>query len=189
MPVSAPTLEAFGDSTPLWSASITNRFTYKGFTLQIDVDGRYGGTIFNLTRSKTINAGTNPVTDNTYQRDMYNAGKNSIVVPGEQIVSSSGQNAYTKNTTMVNWQQYWGVLGGNPYMWKDASFVKLREVSLTYTYTPKTASAFFKAANISLVGRNLLLFSHLDGADPDPGVDNLQTPATRTIGLNLKVKF
>ena len=186
LPVNSPTLQAFGDSTPLWSASITNRFTYKHFALQIDVDGRYGGTIFNLTRSKTINAGTNPITDNTYQRDMYNAGQNSIVVPGEQ---QSAQGAYSKNTTMVNWQQYWGVIGGNPYMYKDASFLKLREVSLTYTYTPKTGSEFFKAANVSLVGRNLLLFKHLDGADPDPGVDNLQTPASRTVGLNIDVKF
>ena len=52
LPVTAPTLQAFGDSTPLWSASITNRFTYKKFALQIDFDGRYGGTIFNLTRVK-----------------------------------------------------------------------------------------------------------------------------------------
>ena len=189
LPVTSPVLQAFGDSTPQWSAGITNRFTYKQFALQIDIDGRYGGTIFNLTRSKTINAGTNPVTDNTYQRDMYNAGKNSIVVPGEQLVTGNGQTSYSRNGTMVNWQQYWGVVGGNPYMWRDGSFVKLREVSLTYTYTPRTPSAFFKAANISLVGRNLLLFSHLDGADPDPGVDNLQTPAMRTIGLNVNVKF
>ncbi len=186
LPVASPTLQAFGDSTPLWTASLTNRFTYKNFALQIDVDGRYGGTIFNLTRSKTINAGTNPITDNAYQRDMYNAGKNSIAVPGEQ---QSAQGAYSKNTTMVNWQQYWGVIGGNPYMYKDASFLKLREVSLTYTYTPRTGSEFFKAANVSLVGRNLLLFKHLDGADPDPGVDNLQTPASRTVGLNIDVKF
>jgi TonB-linked SusC/RagA family outer membrane protein len=186
LPVTSPSLQAFGDSTPKWSAGITNRFTYKHFTLGIDVDGRYGGTIFNLTRSKTINAGTNPITDNTYQRDMYNAGQNSIVVPGEQ---QNSQGAYSKNTTMVNWQQYWGVIGGNPYMYKDASFLKLREVSLTYTYTPKTASNFFKAANVSLVGRNLLLFKHLDGADPDPGYDNLQTPASRTVGLNVDVKF
>jgi TonB-linked SusC/RagA family outer membrane protein len=186
LPVSSPTLEAFGDSTPAWSASVMNRFTYKQFALQIDVDGRYGGTIFNTTRSKTINAGTNPITDNIYQRDMYNAGQNSIVIPGEQV---SPQGAYAKNTTEVNWQQYWGVIGGNPYMWKNASFVKLREVSLTYTYMPKRPSDFFKAANISLVGRNLLLKSHLDGADPDPGYDNLQTPATRTVGLNLNVKF
>jgi TonB-linked SusC/RagA family outer membrane protein len=186
LPVTAPTLQAFGDSTPLWSASITNRFTYKKFALQIDFDGRYGGTIFNLTRSKTINGGTNPVTDNTYQRDMYNSGQNSIAVPGEQV---NAQGAYSKNTTLVNWQQYWGVLGGNPYMYKNGSFMKLREVSLTYTYTPRTASNFFKAANVSLVGRNLLLFKHLDGADPDPGYDNLQTPASRTVGLNIDVKF
>ena len=189
LPFYAPDLQAFGDSTPKWTAGITNRFTYKNFTFQIDIDGRYGGTIFNLTQAKTINAGTNPKTDNAFQRDMYNQGKNSIVVPGEQIVGGSGQNSYIKNTALVNWQQYWGVFSDDPYMWKDASFIKLREVSLTYTYTPRTPSAFFKAANISLVGRNLLLFSHLDGADPDPGYDNLQTPATRTIGLNIDVKF
>jgi TonB-linked SusC/RagA family outer membrane protein len=189
LPVVSPSLQAFGDSTPLWSAGITNRFTYKQFTFQIDVDGRYGGTIYNTTREKTISAGVNPLTDNTIQRDLYNSGQNSIVIPGELVTNSGGQPTYTKNTNMVNWQQYWGVFGSQPYNWKNASFLKLREVSLTYTYTPKTPTAFFKAANLTLVGRNLLLFSHLNYADPDPGVDNLQTPASRTIGLNLNVKF
>ncbi len=189
LPVVAPVLQAFGDSTPRWSAGLTNRFSYKQFTLEIDVDGRYGGTIYNTTREKTISAGVNPLTDNTTQRDLYNSGQNSIVVPGEVVNTSGGQNSYTKNTSMVNWQQYWGVFGSQPYNWKNASFLKLREVSLTYTYTPKNPTAFFKAANLTLVGRNLLLFSHLNYADPDPGVDNLQTPASRTIGLNLNVKF
>lgn len=189
LPVVAPALQAFGDSTPLWSAGLSNRFSYKQFTLEIDVDGRYGGTIYNTTREKTISAGVNPLTDNITQRDLYNSGKNSIVIPGELVTTSGGQAAYEKNTNMVNWQQYWGVFGSQPYNWKNASFLKLREVSLTYTYTPKTQTAFFKAANLTLVGRNLLLFSHLNYADPDPGVDNLQTPASRTIGLNLNVKF
>jgi TonB-linked SusC/RagA family outer membrane protein len=189
LPVQDPHLQAFGDSTPMWTAGFTNRFTYKQFTLQIDIDGRYGGTIFNLTRSKTINAGTNPITDVAYHRDLYNAGQNSIAVPGEQEMIGNGQTKYSKNTQLVNWQQYWGAMGDDPYMWKDASFIKLREVSITYTYIPRTPTAFFKAANVSLVGRNLLLKSHLDGADPDPGYDNLQTPATRTIGLNINVKF
>jgi TonB-linked SusC/RagA family outer membrane protein len=189
LPVVSPTLQAYGDSTPLWTAGITNRFTYKQFTFQIDVDGRYGGTIYNTTREKTISAGVNPLTDNITQRDLYNAGENSIVIPGEVVNTGGGQSTYAKNSTMVNWQQYWGVFGNKPYNWKNASFLKLREVSLTYTYTPKTPTAFFKAANLTLVGRNLLLFSHLNYADPDPGVDNLQTPASRTIGLNLNVKF
>ncbi len=189
MPVVSPTLYAFGDSTPLWSAGITNRFTFKQFTLEINVDGRYGGTIYNTTREKTISSGTNPLTDNIAQRDQYNAGQNSIVIPGEVVNSGGGQPSYTPNTKMVNWQQYWGVFGSQPYNWKNASFLKLREISLTYTYTPKSSAAFFKAANLTLVTRNLLLFSHLNYADPDPGVDNLQTPASRTIGLNLNVKF
>lgn len=189
LPVAAPTLQTFGDSTPVWSAAIINKFTYKQFTLQIDIDGRYGGTLYNTTREKTISSGVNPLTDNTYHRDMYNAGKASIVIPGEVVSNAGGQTAYAPNTNMVNWQQYWGVFGSRPYNWKDASFLKLREVSLTYTFTPKGQGGFVKAANLSLVGRNLLLFSHLNYADPDPGIDNLQTPGSRTIGLNLNVKF
>jgi TonB-linked SusC/RagA family outer membrane protein len=189
LPVASPNLSSFGDSTPRWSAGISNRFTYKQFTLGIDIDGRYGGTIYNTTREKTISAGVNPLTDNASQRDQYNLGKNSIVIPGEVVTTSGGQNSYAPNSNMVNWQQYWGVFGSQPYNWKNASFLKLREVSLTYTYTPKTLGGFLKSANLTLVGRNLLLFSHMNYADPDPGVDNLQTPASRTIGLNLNVKF
>lgn len=189
LPVSDPNLQAFGDYTPKWSAGLSNRFTYKHITLSVDVDGRYGGTLYNTTREKTISAGTNLLTDNAYQRDQYNAGKASIVVPGEVASVSGGQTAYSPNSKMVNWQQYWGVFGSRPYNWKDASFMKLREVSITYSFVPKNPSTFFKAADLSLVGRNLVLLSHLDGVDPDPGVDNLQTPASRTIGLNLNVKF
>ncbi len=189
IPVTSPALSSFGNATPLWSAGISNKFMYKQFTLDMDVVGRYGGTIYNTTREKTISGGVNPVTDNAFHRDQYNQGIASIVIPGETVTVSGGAKSYSPNITKVNWQQYWGVFGSQPYNWKNASFLKLREISLTYSYTPKKTGTFFKSANMSLVGRNLLLFSHLDSADPDPGVDNLQTPASRTIGLNLDLKF
>ncbi len=143
LPVADVNLHDLGDSTPKWSAGISNRFTYKQFTLTIDVDGRYGGTIYNATREKTISAGVNPLTDNEFQRDEYNQGIASIVIPGEVVTSTSGQNSYAPNTTKVNWQSYWGVFGSQPYNWKNASFVKLREVSLTYTFTPKNRKHLF----------------------------------------------
>jgi len=34
-----------------------------------------------------------------------------------------------------------------------------------------------------------LLFSKMPNVDPDPAVDNLQTPSTRTIGFNVNFKF
>jgi hypothetical protein len=72
----------------------------------------------------------------------------------------------------------------------DASFVKLREVTLTYqvprNLLRKTA---MQNASVSLVGRNLMLWSNVENIDPDSGVDNLQTPSMRNVGFNINVSF
>jgi hypothetical protein len=51
---------------------------------------------------------------------------------------------------------------------KDASFVKLREVSVAYTLPQSFASAFrASGATISLAGRNLHTWTKYDGLDPE----------------------
>ena len=68
--------------------------------------------------------------------------------------------------------------------------MKLREVTLTYNFPRSLLSkTFFSRASVSLVGRNLLLWSKLPEVDPDPGVDNLQTPSVRNMGFNVNLIF
>ena len=82
----------------------------------------------------------------------------------------------------------------------DASFVKLREVKLTCQLPKVILSALpFEAASISLVGRNLKLWTDqgyfdpetltYEGNSPIPGVEEMAYPSTRSYGFNINVKF
>ena len=79
----------------------------------------------------------------------------------------------------------------------DASFVKLRELSLSYKL-PSDALGPFQTASISLIGRNLwIISSNVPYSDPEAGVSagNVQGnqsgayPNLKEIGLNLKFQF
>ncbi len=81
----------------------------------------------------------------------------------------------------------------------DASFIKLREVSLSYSL-PKSLlkdQKVIKGANLSVVARNLWLISvskdNKHGWDPSElsqtfGEDG-QLPGTRSFGMNLRITF
>ena len=82
----------------------------------------------------------------------------------------------------------------------DATFVKLREVNLTYSFKNIlfANSKFVKGIDLSLVGRNLaILYKDLPYADPEQSYSagNLSGhsggtyPAVKTIGFNLRLKF
>lgn len=82
----------------------------------------------------------------------------------------------------------------------DASFVKLREVQMGYTIPDKFWGKLpLRGVNISLVGRNLLLWDKVPHIDPEnmsysggtalPGIENMAIPSSRSYGVNLNVKF
>ena len=79
----------------------------------------------------------------------------------------------------------------------DASYVKLREVSLSYR-VPFKQERFFSSATISLVASNVwIIFKNLPYADPEAGlgagnIQGFQTgvmPSTRNFGFNLSLQF
>ena len=78
---------------------------------------------------------------------------------------------------------------GNHYY--DMSFSKLREVSLSYNFPSKMLeNTFLKQATVSLIGRNLAVWSKVDYIDPDSGTDlSLQTPSMRNFGIHFNAKF
>ena len=82
----------------------------------------------------------------------------------------------------------------------DATCIRLREVSLSYSF-PKTIlenSRFIKGIDVSLAARNLCFFKKEAPFDPDAvmsvgnnnqGVDVFGMPTTRNIGFNLRLTF
>jgi len=82
----------------------------------------------------------------------------------------------------------------------DASFLKLREVRLGYSI-PKSLYPGWpvQSITVSAVGRNLALWTENEHFDPEtlsfnggnivPGVEDMATPSTRSMGFNVSITF
>jgi len=81
----------------------------------------------------------------------------------------------------------------------DASYVKLREIKLSYNLPAKWIRPLsLQGVSVSLVGRNLAIL-HRNTPDIDPevafntgngqGLESLSNPTTRSYGINLNIKF
>ena len=200
-PANDPYQRQLGYTDPDFIFGFQNTLTYNNFSLGVSFDGRIGGKMYSTTNQKMWWGGTHPGTVNQF-RDDANEGKATyiadgvVVVEGDVTYDAEGKilndtRVYAPNTTAVNYIS-WNIDTSNPYLnhYYDQSFVKLREVTLTYNF-PRTMleKTFLSKASISLVGRNLALWSDVPEVDPDTGADNLQTPATRNMGFNLNFSF
>jgi len=192
-----------GNQDPDWTYGVENTFTYGSLSFKFLVDGRIGGTMYSTTNQKMWWGGTHPGTVNAY-RDEANAnqatfvGQGVVVVSGQATYDANGNitsdtRTFAPNTKAVNYIDYMTNTSNgayNNYNYFSQTFLKLREVTLTWQVPGKWLNkSFIKGINLSAVGRNLLLFSKMPNVDPDPGVDNLQTPSSRTIGFNANFRF
>ena len=95
---------------------------------------------------------------------------------------------------------YWGNASRNPGALTvyDASFVKLREMSLSFNLPKSITQKFARNVSFSLIGRNLLiLHKNVPYADPESGLGagNAQGylsgsfPTVRSLGVSLKFDF
>ncbi|MCH7410328.1 SusC/RagA family TonB-linked outer membrane protein [Belliella sp. DSM 111904] len=200
-PIRDPYQRMMGHVNPDFILGIQNTFNYKNFQLGFGFDGRIGGTIYSLTNEKMWWGGTHPGTVNQFRDDANNGISsyiaNGVVVTGGSVRFDDFGNiledtrTYAENEQAIDyiaWNKT--TLNANYTHYFDASFIKLREVSLTYQVPSMVLNrTFLQSASISLVGRNLLLWSNVENIDPDSGVDNLQTPSVRNVGFNVNVSF
>ena len=108
-----------------------------------------------------------------------------------------------ENNVAVNAQDYHkGIVNNNiaeEFVY-NASFIKLRELSLGYTFPQSVLNKMkvVKGLSVSLVGRNLwTILKHTDNIDPESAYNNTNGqglelngyPATRNVGFNVNVKF
>jgi hypothetical protein len=205
MPVPDAYTRSPGYADPKWIYGWQNSFTHNQFTLSISMDGRIGGLISSTTNEKMWWGGSSPATANHYRDEAY-LGENTYVAKGVVVTSGSAgydnhgnlisdTRTYAPNTTGVNYVSFMTSTGGdeedNNYFYYSGTYLKVREVVLTYTFPNKWVrqSKFFSSGSVSLVGNNLLMFAKIPNVDPDSEGDNLQTPSLRSYGMNLNFKF
>lgn len=197
LPTLGSSLEYQGNYNPNWMMGIQNTLSYRGLSLGFLFDIRQGGIVFSKT--KTIGSTSGQLQETLYGRENgYDLSDpaNGIVSPG---VIENEDGTYRPNDVKVasrDWHYNYydrDNADANKY---DASYVKLREVKLGYTLPSKLFTRLpFSNVNISVVGRNLLLWTENPHFDPEtmgmsggtlkPGVEMMAYPSARSVGFNL----
>ncbi|MBT1704261.1 SusC/RagA family TonB-linked outer membrane protein [Chryseosolibacter indicus] len=195
-------VEVVGDPNPDWTGGITNTFGYKGLSLSFLVDIRKGGDIISRNIRDLRFRG---VAEETGNRDRTYIIEGVLRDPvdnpdGTPRALLDGEGKPVPNSIALNAQQYWTSIYNTQgeSMVFDASWVRLREVSLSYSL-PKTliGKTPFSSAQLVLTGRNLFLYApnypHLDpeinsqGVSNSQGIDFNTLPQTRSYGVLLRV--
>ncbi len=152
-----------GDPNPSWLGSLLNELTLgKKLRVRMLLDGVFGNDVMNLsTRAQNAGVASN---SKEYERELLPYGDPRKLPPG--------YNARTQGIF-----EYWV---------EDGSFVKLREVSATYTVDiPAARRVFREGIDVTLSGRNLAVWTKYSGYDPElnlfgtnsGGLGSLQTTA------------
>ncbi len=189
-PEQSDSVIALGSGVYKQTGGFSNTFRYKNFALSVLFDFKYGAKIY---------SGTNLL--------LYYYGLQKTTLQGREtgFVGQGVTDGGAPNTKVVNVEQYYQDIsaGGADHIAQefvyDASFIKLRSLSLTYSIPEKLLSnGFIKGVNVSLVGRNLAtLVKHTPNIDPESSLNNTNGqglelsgyPAVRSLGLNVNVKF
>jgi TonB-linked SusC/RagA family outer membrane protein len=185
-PKQANSLGPIGNTMPDWLGSIRNTFTYKGLSLTVFFDGRFGGDILNMDLYYTTSAGTALITEN----------RNNVVV--WQGVKEDGTTNDIPVIANQTYYQNWFATIDELFV-EDASFIKLREISLSYTLPKKLMEKWpIETLSFTATGRNLYISSNFSYFDPEGnlyGSGNAQgfyhavTPGTRSYAFGLNVTF
>lgn len=213
--------EKVGNVMPKAVGGFTNTLTFKDISLDFVIDYKLGGYMVSTPMHYMTGAG---MFESTLQyRDAEHGGLSyRIEEDGTKIQDANGpyhdglilegvNEAGETNTTIVDAASYylysfgWGTYSGAFNRYKNAvnknSYIKMREVSLSYTL-PRSASekAGFNNIRLSLVGKNLFYIWKTLPNNWDPeaaigynwlfqGIDQAAAAPTRSIGIALRASF
>ncbi|HSU52312.1 MAG TPA: SusC/RagA family TonB-linked outer membrane protein [Segetibacter sp.] len=188
LPLRTADLINFGSALPKYVGGFANAFNYKGVSLAFLIDYKLGNKMLSGTNFNLIREGLHKMTLQ---------GREGGVV-GDGVNASGG-----KNTVAAPVQTYWEVVRSQalvePVIY-NGGYWKLRQISVGYDFTKYlSANAPIKGIRLNLVANNVLILKKwVDNIDPETfgyssdnliGMESTGLPSTRSIGLNLNIKF
>jgi TonB-linked SusC/RagA family outer membrane protein len=178
-----------GHYAPDWTGGLRNSFRYKGASLSVLLDTKQGGKVYSVTNSYGRKSGT-LIESLRGREDSWDQG---MVVPGVKVVGTDT----VPNDIVVLAQIYHRQIQpiNEEYVY-DASFIKLREVTLSYVL-PQSLTSRLNVSNatVALIGRNLWLHDNVPNIDPETafdagnvqGLEYGQVPTAKSFGFSISV--
>ena len=217
-PVKTATADhVIGNVTPDWNGGFQSTMTYKNWSFSFLIDMQKGGDIYSLDMYYGLSSGL--YAETAGNNELGNPLRNPIVYNNPAVGFSSGYASttggylnegvnvsstgdITPNKKRVSATTYSGFGYGaepNKAFIYDAGYIKLREISISYSLPAKLLKgAFIQGLTLSAVASNPWIISKsLPYADPESGLGsgNVQgysigsLPSTRDFGFNVKLNF
>jgi len=193
---------ALGSVLPAWNMGIGNEFKILGVDVKILFDIQHGGKFFSNTKMWGIYTG---MLEETTQDNMREKGiiidataakyvDGKVVYNADGTAQTVGQNIKVVDAQTWCTDHYNGPAAQNVL---DASYIKLREVTISYTI-PGRLTGPVKNLKVGIFGRNLATFgTAMVGIDPEQttssgniqGIEGAGLPSARTFGFNIGFNF
>ena len=169
-PSGTPIRRVLGDPNPDWTGSLINNFGYKRFSLRVQFDAIQGFEIYNWNKITLNNVGAGKMSERELRGELprgWTAAIGGFIGPRIQEEHI-----------------------------EDGSFVKLREIALTYDFGKM---GLFSNINFTVIGRNVFSIDNYSGFDPETnsagqntrvrGDDFGNVPIPRTFQFKLTASF
>jgi hypothetical protein len=178
---SASGTHVLAQSAPSYIAGFNTVYRTHGVEFSALVDTHRGGKIFSASNRAAAISGV--------------AAETGIRPDSGLLLVGVDAATGAPNTTHVTTEQYYHALSPIVERWLyDASFVKLREVRMTYTLPLQFISALnAQSIRAAFIGRNLAMWSKAPNIDPETvlststvrGAEMGQLPSTRALGIQV----
>lgn len=204
-----------GNASWDWTGGVNTTLRYKNIALSAVFDIKVGADLYSMSARASHESGKALATlegreawyKSEEQRMAAGYAKGSpdwtptggFIAPG---VIDNGDGTYRPNDVIINPEDYWmSVCRNAPSMFiYDNSYVKCREITLTYQFPKKWLGngKVVKDVSLSFVARNpFIVWKNIPDIDPDSNYNNTtgmgleygSLPSRRSYGFNVYVKF
>lgn len=202
-----------GNASWDWTGGINTTLRYKNFGLTALFDVKVGADLYSMSARAAYESGKSKATlfgreewyKSEEERQAAGIAKGSaswtptggFVAPG---VIDNGDGTYRPNDIKINPEDYWmSVCRNAPSMFiYDNSYVKCREITLTYQFPKKWLGKVVQDMTLSFVARNpFIVWKNIPDIDPDSNYNNTtgmgleygSLPSRKSYGFNVYVKF
>jgi hypothetical protein len=203
LPITDPQVRVLGDPHPRYTMSYTSSLKIRNrVTLSGLLDVRKGGDVYNGTRGALYVFGTHVDTDRRNTQGQYGVNYDTKTYPN---VAGPGAGVVGLKTPQdwENWMSIVGTGGGfsgpSEQFMEDGGFVKLREISITFSLDQAFVKNLtgFSSLDFRVSGRNLKTWTNYRGVDPEvnnagseyltQGLDWFANPQTRSFVISFSL--
>lgn len=196
--------KVIGDPNPDWRGAAGIRANYKNFSFNVLFETSQGNDLAERTRYVLYGFGTHADVGNevTLTQDLKNY-KGTTITAGSTVRGNIAD--YGAGPVLLDESWYTSLGGGfggsviNEFAIGDASWTRLREISLNYSlkgnFIKKTG---LESIDFSVTGRNLALWTKIKGIDPDvnqfgtgvgKGVEYFTNPSSKSVVFGININY